>query len=103
MTLADLKRILDETGYPVTYSHFDTPPSTPYICYLCAQSSNFFADGEVYQEIENVSIELYTSKKDLAAEGKVKDTLKKYGLPYETSEVFIESENLFQKIYEVSL
>lgn len=108
MILSELKRYLDETGYPVTYSHFtptpDNPvPLPPYICYLVSSSSNFFADDEVYQENDNVQIELYTNKKDLAAEQKVKDVLKKYGLPYETFETFIESEKLFQKIYEVRL
>lgn len=108
MNLVELKQILNLTGFPVTYSHF-TPsknspvPEPPYICYLVSYSPNFMADDEVYQEIENVQIELYSNKKDLVAEAKVKEVLNNANLPYETREVFIESEKLFQKIYEVRL
>lgn len=106
MTLAELKSILNATGYPVAYSHFtesNPAPSIPYITYLVAYSSNLIADDEVYQEIDNVQIELYTVKKDLVAEGKVKEVLKNKKIPYQTTETFIESEQLFQKIYETRL
>ncbi|MFC3883753.1 hypothetical protein ACFOU2_09670 [Bacillus songklensis] len=108
MTLVDLKKILDKTGYPVTYSHF-TPtennpvPSPPYICYLFTYSSNFMADGKVYKKIDNIQIELYTTKKDLIAESKLETVLDENNIPYDSTETFIESEKLFQKIYEVRL
>ncbi|MES1047236.1 hypothetical protein FOA22_22545 [Heyndrickxia oleronia] len=108
MNLVQLKKILDETGYPVTYSHF-TPtdnnpvPDPPYICYWTPYSSHYIADNKVYQKIENVQIELYTLKKDLTAESKLESVLDKYGIPYQTTETFIESENLFQRIYEARL
>ena len=34
MTLKVLKQILDSTGYPVAYSHFNKYKKTPYITYL---------------------------------------------------------------------
>lgn len=101
MKLEDLKAILEETNYPVAYSHFKSKQKMPYICYLVAYSSNFFADNKVHQEIDNIQIELYTDKKDLQAEKKVKDLLNENNIPYETSEIFIEDENCYQKIYEV--
>ena len=108
MTLVELKKILEATGYPVAYSHFtatDTNPlpKPPYLCYLVAYSSNFIADDEVYQEIDNVQIELYTSKKDLNAEENIKSVFKSNKIPYQTTETFIESEQLFQKIYEIKI
>ena len=108
MTLAELKKILDAAGYPVAYSHFiptlDKPvPSPPYICYLVDGNPNFMADNKVYHKISDVSIELYSNKKDLVAEGKLEIVLDEHDIPYETSEIFIESEQLFQKIYEVRL
>lgn len=103
MILADLKKILDQTGFPVTYSHFSSPPSVPYITYLIAYTSNVFADDQVYKKIDNAQIELYTNKKDLASEKKLEDVLDANGIPYETTETFIESEQLFQRIYEVRL
>src|SRR5690625_3120364 len=108
MTLAELKAILDATGYPVAYSHFtETPgypiPKPPYITYLVSFSSNFFADNKVYQKIDNGQIELYTSIKDLTAESTLEGLLDENELAYETTETYIESERLFQKIYEVRL
>ncbi|WJE51113.1 hypothetical protein QRE66_17580 [Bacillus cereus] len=108
MTLAELKKILDLTGLPVTYSQWtatpDNPvPMPPYICYLVDDSPNMIADNKVYQKINDVNIELYTTKKDLVAEAKVEKALDDHEIPYESFEVFIDSEKLFQKIYEVRL
>jgi hypothetical protein len=108
MTLVELKLLLEQTGFPVTYSHFthsenNPVPDPPYICYLEAYSSNFNADDKVYKELPNVQVELYTKIKNLAAEANLKAILDSNEIPYETSETFIESEQLFQKIYEVRL
>ena len=108
MTLAELNTILKATGYPVAYSHFtattNTPlPIPPYITYLSAYSSNFKADDKVYAKIDNLQIELYTAKKDLTAEKKLEDLLDTNEIAYESTETWIDSEKLFQKIYEVRL
>jgi hypothetical protein len=108
MTLIELKNILEATGFPVAYSHFtesenEPIPAPPFICYLVVYSSNFSADNSIYHLIQNIQIELYTDKKDLEAEGKVEDVLNNNEIPFATSEAFIESESLFQKIYEVRL
>lgn len=108
MKLVELKQILEGIGYPVAYSHFAPVegkpiPAPPYICYLVAYSSNMFADDQVYHEIDNVDIELYTTRKDLVAEGKLQAVLQEHELPYETTETYLESEKLYQKIYEVRL
>lgn len=100
MTLIQLKQILDTAGYPVAYSHFKTPPSPPYVVYLVAFSSNYFADNQVHQKIQNVQVELYTDRKDLTAEAKLEAVLDANSIAYETTETYIESEQLFQKIYE---
>lgn len=108
MTLAELKIILEATGYPVAYSHFiatsnEPVPDPPYVVYLETSSSNFKADDTVYKKIRNVQIELYTKKKDLFAEAKLETVLFDNELAFETTETFVESEELFQKIYEVRL
>ncbi|CAI3227001.1 conserved hypothetical protein [Clostridium neonatale] len=108
MTLSDIYKILKATGYPVAYSHFtETPssplPTPPYICYLSVYSSNFKADNKLYKKIDNLQIELYTAKKDLTAEKKLEDLLDQNDIAYETTETWIESEQLLQKIYEVRL
>lgn len=108
MTLIELKKLLDLSGLPVTYSHW-TPTSTnpvpapPYICYLVDGSENLIADNKVYHKVSDVSIELYTTKKDLVAEAALEKVLDDHDIPYDSFETFIASENLFQKIYEVRL
>lgn len=103
MTLVELKRMLDMTGYPVAYSHFNEPKETPFITYLFKYSSNFIADNKVHKTIENVDIELYTSKKDPQAESTLEKLFDEHELPYDKVEVFIESEKIYQIIYEVRL
>ena len=103
MTLTELKKLLDATGFPVAYSHFNEAKATPYICYLVTYSPNFHADNQTYKKVNSVDIELYTDIKDLQAESIVEDILDKNEIPYDSDETFIESEKLFQKIYEVRL
>ena len=108
MKIEELKIILEATGFPVAYSHFtetdDAPlPSPPFIVYLVAYSSNMIADNKVHIPIENVQIELYTNKKDLEAEAKVAAVLNDNEIPFQTTEMYIAGEDLYQKIYEVRL
>jgi hypothetical protein len=108
MHLEELKNIIEATGFPVAYSHFtetdNAPlPEPPFIVYLVTASAHFYADNIVHKQIEVVQIELYTDKKDLAAEAKVEAVLNENELPYATSEIFIDAEQLFQKLYEVRL
>ena len=103
MTLSELKTILDSTGYPVAYSHFQTEPDTPYIVYSVSGSSNFMADDNVYKPIQNVDVELFTYKKDLEAEASIEDAFFNNKIPFEKIETYISSEKLFQIIYEITL
>lgn len=103
MNVLGLKTALEETGYPVTYSHFEYKVDPPYIAFIELPSSNFSADDGLFLEILNVQIELYTLEKDPVAEEKVKEVLKTYLIPFDTDEDYIESEKLFQKIFEVRL
>lgn len=108
MKLTELKLMLEATGFPVAYSHFEEAeneplPQPPFLIYLVAYSSNFMADNIVHKPIENVQIELYTNKKDLESESVVEAILNDNEMPYATTEAFIESEQVYQKIYEVRL
>ncbi|MES1051873.1 hypothetical protein FOA24_21870, partial [Bacillus thuringiensis] len=50
-------------------------PEPPYICFLVDGSANVMADNKVYHKINDVNIELYTTKKDLVAEAKLEKVL----------------------------
>ena len=108
MNLQELHLILEATGFPVAYSHFtetqnEPLPSPPFITYLATYSSNLYADNQVYKQVQNAQIELYTKRKDLDAEAIVEETLNQNELPFSTTETFIDSEQIYQKIYEVRL
>ena len=101
----DLVKLLEETGIPFVYDHFaeGESPDPPFICYLLPQSDNFSADGKVYLKVSNVNIELYTDSKDLAVEQKLEAVLDIQGIFYDKTEVWIESEKLYEVLYSFEL
>ena len=103
MTQAELYQGLQATGLTVVYREFTTPPDPPYLIYLFSYSSDLMADGQNYLEIDNYQIELYTKNKDPATERLVQNKLKELGLPYSKTETFLQSEGLFQLVYEIQL
>jgi hypothetical protein len=66
-------------------------------------SDNFAADGGVYFKINEVRIEVYTDRKDLAVESKVEAVLDDRGIFYNKSEVWIGSEKLYEVLYSFTL
>jgi len=103
MTLKELKEMLERTGYPVAYSHFNKRVEPPFISFIVDNNPNFIADNQVYHKIKVVNIELYTRIKDESVEGVLEDLLDEQEITYEPFEVYIESEKVFQKNYEVRL
>lgn len=103
MEQAELFTLLKSTGLPVAYHHFTTPPTPPYLAYLFAYSDNFGADNRVYSKASNYQVELYTVKKDLASEALLENALDAAEIYWEKSETYIESEKLYQVIYEIGI
>ena len=112
MIIARKARDLFELNYnwstpviPYAYDHFaeGESPDPPFICYLLPQSDNFSADGKVYLKVSNVNIELYTDSKDLAVEQKLETVLDIHGIFYDKTEVWIESEKLYEVLYSFEL
>ena len=101
MTIENLVEMLQKTGIPFAYDHFaeGESPKPPFICYLLPGSNNFAADGKVYFKINQVRIELYTDSKDLAVERKVEMVMDESGIFYNKSEVWIQSEKLYEVLY----
>ena len=101
MTIENLVEMLQKTVIPCAYDHFaeGESPKPPFICYLLPGSNNFAADGKVYFKINQVRIELYTDSKDLAVERKMEMVLDESGIFYNKSEVWIQSEKLYEVLY----
>lgn len=96
-----LLEIIKAMGIPFAYDHFAEGEAVdpPFICYLLPESDNFSADGKVYFKANEVHIELYTDTKDLSVEQKVEAVLDEHGIYYDRSEVWIESEKLYEVLY----
>lgn len=103
-SLQELKTALDGLQIPVAYRHFSKPTSTPYCVYYVEGTDNLSADNITYYETKDVSIELYTDKKDLTLEESLKTILTNNDIPYEqTFETYIAEEKLFEVVYSINL
>ena len=100
-----LIKILKAVGLPFAYDHFaeGESPEPPFICYLTPGSDNFAADGQVYFKIDDYHIELYTDFKDLSVEAKLEEALDAASIFYNKSETWIESEKLYEVLYQFEL
>lgn len=100
-----LFEILQQTGLPCAYSHFDeenSPAAPPYIVYLGGGQDNFEADNTYYYQWNRYQIEYYFTKKDEDAEAQIEQLLLANGYLYDKSEdVYIEDEGVFVIYYNV--
>lgn len=101
MTLKELHARLKNAGYPVAYRAFKSAQKPPFICYLVAYDHNFSADGQVYSKAKHVQVELYTTTKNEAAEANVENALA--GLFFEKSETYIDTDRIYQILYEIEV
>ncbi len=93
--------IIQGTGLPFAYDHFaeGESPDPPFLLFLYPGSDNFAADGIVYHRITEVHLELYTDEKSPEVEAKVEKALDAAGIFYNKSEVYIDSEKLYEVLY----
>ena len=100
-----LLEIISKIDIPSAYDHFseNESPSPPFITYLIPGSNNFSADGKVYFRFSEVHIELYTDEKNPETERLVENILDAHGIFYNKSEVWIESEKLYEVLYTFEL
>jgi hypothetical protein len=105
MTMEKLVAMLQEIGIPFAYDHFaeGESPDPPFLCYLLPGSDNFAADGRVYFKVNEVRIELYSDSKDIGLEAKVETVLDSREIFYNKSEVWIQSEKLYEILYSFEM
>lgn len=102
MTLTEIRAALCASGLPVAYDHFQKgrAPAPPFVVYTTHERL-LAADDDGFTSIAAVHVELYTDKKDPAAERRVQDAMRKAGMfPAAAGETYIESENLYQINYD---
>ena len=100
-----LLKMMAEIPFPSAYDHFaeGESPEPPFITYLLPGSDNFAADGKVYFRITEVHIELYTDEKNPEVERQVEAVLDEHGIFYDKTEVWIESEKLYEVLYSFEM
>lgn len=105
MTHQEVIKLMEEMKLPYAYHHFaeGESPEPPFIVFLFPGSDNFAADGVVYYKINRLNIELYTDLKNVELEATVEAVLDEHGIFYEKSEVWIESENLYEVLYQMEV
>ena len=103
--MKELVAIIQKMNIPFAYDHFaeGESPEPPFICYLLPGSDNFAADGRVYYKMNEVRIEVYTDSKDLSVEKSVENVLDEAGIFYNKSEVWIQSEKLYEVLYSFEI
>ena len=110
MTLAELKTALEGVNSnafkdKVAYRAFpvNAAPALPFICFMETSSENFLADSKVYQKFTDVDIEFYSSTKDTANEEAIEAMLASNNLVWSKDEYYIDSQNMLQVVYEITI
>lgn len=108
MTKQEIENMLQDVGLPFRYHHFtqkemqDIP--LPVIVWNVPGTNNFIADGQIYQKIKKLDIELYTDDKDFETEEKLEAVLDSYGIPWQqTASEWLESESMWESLYEMEV
>lgn len=105
MTHEEVMQMLSELDIPFAYDHFaeGESPDPPFICFLFPGSDNFSADNIVYAGFQNLNIELYTDEKNPELEEQVENILTSHELFWQKSEVWIETEKLYEVLYQMTV
>ena len=101
MTYEEINEMMQEIGLPFAYHHFaeGESPEPPFTLLLSPGENTFGADNLMYVSFKRLHIELYTDEKSPDTEQRVEDVLLQHNIYYTKSEVWIESERLYEVLY----
>ena len=105
MTRETITAMIEEMDMPFAYHHFaeGEAPNLPYLIYLYPESIEFSADGKVYAKGTVLRIELYSEIRDIDLESGIEAVLDSYEMFYHKQELFIDSERLYEVMYEMEV
>lgn len=103
MTYMDVIAGMNSIGLPSTYHKWSSPPPLPYTVILHTHNSDWMADNQNYLDVGDYQLELYTAIKHPPTEKLVEDWLKLHRIPYAKSGMFLDSEQMFQIVYDIQL
>lgn len=101
MTLDQFAEGLESLGLPMAYREFSEGevPVAPYFIYYALETEILYADGIVYDQRDNLCLELYCDAKDPELEKKIETWLTQNELAYRKEEAYIETEKYIEIIY----
>ena len=105
MKHGEVLKMMEEMKLPFAYDHFveGESPEPPFLVFLYPKAANFAADGIAYFKITQLDIELYTDLKNPDLEETIEAVLLKHCIFYGKSETWIESEKLYEVLYEMEV
>lgn len=101
MTFKELDSLIEKAGFQTTYGSFEKPPPLPYVVYRLNGSNNFAADDNVYAKINEISVELYTTKKHTSAEERLETVFDEADVFYNKTEIKLSNQKMYQTTYEM--
>ena len=101
MSYEEINEMMQEIELPFAYHLFaeGESPEPPFTLFLSPGEDTFGADDLMYVSFKRLHIELYTDEKSPDAEQRVEEVLHQYNIYYTKSEVWIESEKLYEVLY----
>lgn len=105
MTYEEINDMMAEMGLPYAYHHFaeGESPQPPFLLFLSPGEETFSADNVAYYSFKQLDIELYTDKKNPALEEEIEALLTQHEIYFTKSEAWIESEKLYEVLYEMTI
>ena len=105
MTYEEINEMMLEIGLPFAYHHFaeGESPDSPFTLFLSPGENTFGADNLMYVSFKRLHIELYTDEKSPNAEERVEEVLHQLNIYYTKTEVWIESEKLYEVLYTMEV
>lgn len=96
MNQVQMIQLLNTLDIPSFYGQADDGQTLPFMTIHITQPDNFAADDQVYCEKWNFRLDLYSVKKDLSAERKIKKLLNDNHIFWVRDETYIESEKVWE-------
>ena len=105
MNYEEINEMMLEMGLPFAYHHFaeGESPKPPFLIFLSPGEHTFSADNIMYHSFKKLDIELYTDEKSPETEEHVEEVLLRHNIYYTKTEVWIESERLYEVLYEMEV
>ncbi len=96
----EIQSILETCGLPIAYRMFPegNAPPLPFAAWYVGGETNFPADGENYFNIKELTVELYTLRKEPDMEDALEGVLGTLGI-WEKTEEYLDDQGCYQIVY----